>query len=377
MRIILAILLMASPVFGQNWTENNGKREWAQAERTKVMVSHEFEMISWPGLPDSTYFKIDLGGLPGDFTWVADTTIVRLDTYFDARFYDSNGGLEWEAILYQKPGNQFSWTFPIEYNNLEFLYQPLVLPDDPNAIVLDYPDSVAGSYAVYHSGKRWNEYKAGKAFHIYRPKAWDSAGDTVWLDLDIDTVANEITIAGTRQWFRNAVYPVTIDPYFGYQSDGSTSIGLPNWPAARGNRYDTDQYTASAGDVVDSIYFYAGDNNDDAYFGVYTTSTDVPNIRLDTIGSVSLPPTDAWNVIACNISLSDGVEYTLVFRADQDISTYADVLSNGISGDNGSGLPATWSEDFTQNYRLSLYAKYTAGGAAPTGNRRLILLRSD
>lgn len=364
----LIIILLASTAWGQSWErpdpEKNKRVHHNNSRHMRIDVDDStFTLAKWDDLDAPAYMRLILSDISPSFFEMSGDTIMVNHNKFTARFYMADEhALEWEIIFYSKP-NKNSWTFPIDTENLEYLYQPLVLPDDPYVVIFDYPDSVAGSYAVYHSSKRWNEYKTGKAFHIYRPKAYDSAGDTVWLDLSIDTVASTMTIAGKREWFRNAIYPVTVDPYFGYQSSGSTSSGLPNWPCARGNGNPADQYTASTGDVVDSIYFFAGDNKDDAYFGVYTTTGDVPNTRVDTTGGVELPATDAWNVLSCNIALSDGVEYTLVFRADQDITTYLDVLLSGMFGDNGTGFPATFSNDFTQNYRVSLYAKYTAGGA--------------
>ena len=245
---ILLILLMAVSVSAQTWHENNGKREWAH-NRTRIMVSNDLEIVSWPGLPDSTYFKVGIG-LPTDSIWYSgDTTTLRLSEYYDARFYNTvDNRLEWEAVLYQKPGNQYSWTFPMESNNLVFYYQAELTQEEIDREAVR-PDSVIGSYAVYHTSNKNNEYKTGKALHIYRPKAWDSAGDTVWIGLDIDTVTNELTIAGTRPWFRDAVYPVTIDPTIGKTDIGGSGTVSPYFWANSGT-------IGAVGGTIDSYHVY-------------------------------------------------------------------------------------------------------------------------
>lgn len=367
----IAIFLLAPAAWAQNWNENNGKREWAQAPRTKVMVSHELEMISWPGLPDSTYFKIDVGSITDSIWYSGDTTTIGISEYFHARFYNIGNMLEWEAILYQKPGNQFSWTFPIEHNNLDILYQSTTYSEREIELNAYRPDSVKGSYAAYHSYRAWNQYKNSKAFHIYRPKAWDSAGDTVWLDLDIDTVANELTITGNRQWFRDAVYPVTIDPTFGYTTMPGSSVGVNNtWSYL--NRHPPDVLGSDGTEMIKTLLFFydppsAGTQS---YMGIYdwTLADSCADSKVAT-SSISVTDTDWAGALwwPHSVEYSPSANDTLSLAiGDFEAGTfflYYDVQDQGADEITGD-LPDPWGAcvGATDDWRFGMYGTFDAEG---------------
>ncbi|GAI88795.1 unnamed protein product, partial [marine sediment metagenome] len=94
------------------------------------------------------------------------------------------------------------------------------------------PLNVEGSYAVYHATKgkvhssqaEAEKYKVGKAFHIYRPIAEDALGNKAWCALHIDgyTDPKNLTITVPQQFLDEATYPVTIDPDFGEEGEGSS-----------------------------------------------------------------------------------------------------------------------------------------------------------
>src|SRR3990167_10435198 len=71
------------------------------------------------------------------------------------------------------------------------------------------------------------EYKTGKAFHIYRPKVIDANGVETWGDLNIDEQNGLLTVTIDQTWLETALYPVIVDPTFGYTSIGvSTSATI-------------------------------------------------------------------------------------------------------------------------------------------------------
>jgi len=381
-------------VSAQRWQENNGKREWAQSDRSKIMVSNDLEMIGWPGLPDSTYFKIGIG-LPSDSIWYeGDITNIELSEYYHARFYNiGDEALEWEAILYQKPGNQYRWTFPYESNNLRFYYQPELTQAEIDSGAIR-PDSVVGSYAIYHSSKQNNKriingmdttyenYRTGKAFHLYTPKAWDSAGDTVWLDLDIDTVAHEITLEGTRQWFRDAVYPVTIDPHFGYDGVGASAYA--------GSADDADVFffpftTSGEAGAIDSFAAYINDGTFDPCNytnAIYEEDSNEPTARLatsvefDSEGSIQ----GGWVVMEIDgsYSLVDATTYWLASGSDTRAWVQYDAAgTDDIRLDDGVYPPDenAASELFDGNVlRVSFYVVFTAAGAADAYEGQFIII---
>lgn len=133
------------------------------------------------------------------------------------------GGFEFEIILKEKPSsNQI--VLNIQAQGLRFSYQPPLTQEEIDE-GSSRPDNVVGSYAVYHAKKKGNQYMTGKAFHIYRPQAEDSIGNKAWCELYIDEYIDpkNMTITVPQQFLNEAVYPVTIDPDFGYTSIGGTS----------------------------------------------------------------------------------------------------------------------------------------------------------
>lgn len=127
-----------------------------------------------------------------------------------------DGGLEIELHLKHKPDtNRFD--FSIETKGLNFYYQPALTKEEIDEGV-ERPENVIGSYAVYHATKRNNrvggmEYKTGKAFHIYRPKAIDADGAETYCDIHIQVQGESGTMTKTvpQEFLNKAKYPVIIE----------------------------------------------------------------------------------------------------------------------------------------------------------------------
>ena len=125
-------------------------------------------------------------------------------------------GFEFDITLTTKPNNNV-YTMSIETKGLIFSKQEAI-SDDKLKTEFMSPRAV-GSYAAYHDSKQSNEYKSGKAFHIYRPIIKDADGWEVWGDIEIDT---EMHITIPQDFIDNATYPIVIDPTFGYTTVGSS-----------------------------------------------------------------------------------------------------------------------------------------------------------
>jgi len=151
-----------------------------------------------------------------------------------------DGGLRFELVLKAKPLTN-SFTVPIKSKNLRFSYQPF-LTEQNIAEGTKCPLNVEGSYAVYHATKKHNQYMTGKAFHLYRPIAEDALGHKVWCSLHIDGHLDpkNLTITIPQQFLEEAIYPVTIDPDFGYTTQGQTVS------AYLASEYDGDEHRAGA-----------------------------------------------------------------------------------------------------------------------------------
>ena len=165
------------------------------------------------------------------------------DTKKEVHFYPlkakeqmEDGGFEIEVLLKEKPISN-KVVLNIETQSLDFFYQPALTQKEIDEGAFR-PENVIGSYAVYHSTKQGHiigqtNYKAGKAFHIYRPKIIDKNGDWIWGEMNINKKKGTLTITIDQNWLNNAIYPVNVDPTFGYTTAGSGSFG--NATNARGS----------------------------------------------------------------------------------------------------------------------------------------------
>ncbi len=155
------------------------------------------------------------------------------------------GGAELDLVLKRNPGTD-TFHFRLDWQNLEFLYQP-PLNEDPvpqadscsetrcfrnGQLVAERPENVVGSYAVYlrdrvsgdYRAVGGKNYRAGKAFHIFRPKVIDAADNWVWARLDVDAPAHRLTVSVPAGFLDRAVYPVRVDPTFGYAQVGANKF---------------------------------------------------------------------------------------------------------------------------------------------------------
>ena len=169
-------------------------------------------------------------------------------------------GFEFDITLATKPDTNV-YTMSIKTKDLKFGKQPAISDDK---VKTEYQSPrVTGSYAVYHDSKQGNEYKSGKAFHIYRPIIKDATGWEVWGDLDIDT---EMRITIPQDFIDNATYPIVIDPTFGYTTQGATAVTTSNLTVASdailattGNLASVIGVSGQSLDTVAGIYNGAGE----------------------------------------------------------------------------------------------------------------------
>jgi len=294
-----------------------------------------------------------------------------------------DGGFEFEWVLNKKPKSNVLRT-TIQHKGLDFFYQPALTAEEiKQGNVRD--ENVVGSYAVYHSTKRNNivggmEYQTGKAFHIYRPHAVDADGVKVWCELDIKE--GELTVTVPQDFLNTAVYPVVVDPTFGYTSVGASSISLV------GNNFCSATEATSPGSfAIDSITVHAGANNGTPRLGkagVYTSSGNFDLIDGVTGDEITLTATSGWltSSFVTKPDVSDSVTYMLgiLFKGTG--------LTGSISGDFGSpnktffdtsnnfDVPQSWGTRSTgANSQISIYATYTAASSynPAFAHRRLLL----
>lgn len=161
------------------------------------------------------------------------------------------GGYELEIELAKKPTSNI-FEFEIKgAGELDFFYQAELTQKEKDDGA-ERPDNVIGSYAVYHKTKKDYSkgklnYKTGKAYHIYRPKAIDADNNEVWGELDYKNGVLSVTVPQT--FLDTAVYPVKVDPTFGYTTaGGSNSSNL--------NLITGSEFTIPEAGTADSLSWY-------------------------------------------------------------------------------------------------------------------------
>jgi hypothetical protein len=281
-----------------------------------------------------------------------DLDIISIDPSEENEY----GGVEFNLTLYKKPDTN-TWSFPIDLTNLVAYYQPALTPEEI-AEGCERPDNVVGSYAVYHSSKRDNQYKTGKAFHIYRPKIIDSDGNWIWGELYLND--NVLNITVDSDWLKKAKYPVVVDPTIGYNVAGSS------FTLTYGISGCISTYVESEG-IVSSISAYIKAS---ATYGPFHAVTHIYRYpgwsKISTDGTSELYVTSIsykWYNFYYNSSpiLTEGESYQPVIWSD---------VANYIRYDSGSTHPfistedeygPTWPETvstFQYLYLLSIYATY-------------------
>jgi len=299
--------------------------------------------------------------------------IVYTTPVYTARFYEAAGGFEFDITQHVKPASRVI-EFTLRHKGLNFFYQPALTQTQIDEGV-ERPADIVGSYAVYHASKSnhisgQTNYKAGKAFHIKRPWAEDSTGKRVWCDLNINPVANLMTITLPKQFYNNSTWPILIDPTFGFSSIGGSNGGAIN-DRAYGHGNATQHYNASSGDTVTKIEMYTRSTGSGLVdLGVYDMlGAGVNNANKLGSSQINVPTNSAsWIANSVSISLTAGNDHFLAHKGTGSARRYWDNTSAGDSTeDTGSVTSAvldnTWTENTTDNETVSLFATYTTGGS--------------
>jgi len=281
----------------------------------------------------------------------------RIARFYDKNTGDENGGFEFEVEFASKPASNIV-EFTIQTKGLTFTKQP-------------DGTSVPGSYAVYHQEKTGNfvggkHYRTGKAFHIYKPHAVDFEGVEVECALDINVVTGILSVTVPQNFIDDAVYPIIVDPTFGY-----TSIGASNATAAADAISGIGDLPASSGDV-DSISFYAraASGTADIITALYDSGgTDNPTDYIDeTAEKTGITTTAAWHTLNFSTppAVAASTEYYICYAENADITFYYDVVASSAFFKLSAMTYPTWPSEIIgetgSNARRSIYATYTAAG---------------
>lgn len=289
---------------------------------------------------------------------------------------NEDGGVEFEWVVPEKPKSNVLIA-TIQTKGLDFFYQPPLTNEEVEQGD-ERPENVVGSYAVYHKTKGGmnrsdrREYKAGKAFHIYRPWIYDKSGDGVYGDLNIDQEKGLLTVTVPQDFLEKAVYPVVVDPTFGY-----TSIGASTGTMSDDHVVLVGNLTAVNG-VLDSISTYRSSDssvntwkmavyNNITYHGTsfYPQSADLVGETVEgedtTLGWNTLNANGTVTLTSGDVGLSRWDESG--FTSDYYYDTGTSYVSSDSTTYDGSAFPNPYgatnvSANNPQN--VSIYATYTA-----------------
>ena len=312
-----------------------------------------------------------------------DNKIELIGEKKEVHFYDiqneeyPEGATEFEVILKEKPLSNVV-EFTLVDKDVEYFYQPALTKKEIDEGVVR-PENVANSYAVYAKTPKTNyvggkEYKVGKIGHIYRPKIIDAKGIEVWGDLRIENGVLSVTIP--QDFLDNAIYPVIVDPTFGYTSVGASTITL--WTDyMRGGNFSSPSDAGGASVSSLSMYIQKNTSYSAANVKGIIALWSNKNILTNGVGSgVVTSVTAGWKTSTFSTSptVSASTAYLLAHIPDNPFDEYFDSAGwmnddwYDTSNDYDSPTSPTdggWGEGGI----WSIYATYTAGGTVTSDER--------
>lgn len=329
----------------------------------------QFKTLHWDNeanfslrLVDGAYEEAEVRTVKDKIEWERAGRIARM--YNVDGFED--GGFEFEVELSAPPASNVL-EFSIQAKGFDFFYQP-ELTDEEKTEGGQRPENVIGSYAVYHKTKANNyvggkEYRVGKAFHIYRPNAVDANGKETWCDLSIDEANGLLTVTVPQKFLDDAIYPVKIDPTFGYTTIGASTLGTLAPHAC--------QFTTIEAGTITSITTYESSSSTPAVLGnaIYSESAGIPDAKLaEDSGNVSLSTTPAWVTTNLSYTFLASTNYWLAqWPNGFNGNYYYDVGSTGqrsFSSGTFEIWPNPWTNSGTSARKVSIYATYTAAATS-------------
>ena len=364
------------------WSEVEIPEEDIPSAKLKKWGDETFIKISYPDF-QSVSPKQDKGKLK----WKNGKKEVHLYSLEPREFEGfkqlEQGGFEFEIIYKSKPATN-KIVLNIETEGLKFYYQPLLnLNSHPeadhcteticynknNELIVWRPENVVGSYAVLHNtqDKLWKteeegeKYKAGMFGMIYRPKIIDSNNWEVWGELNISN--GKLTIAIPQSFLDNAVYPVIVDPTFGFETKGASRSA----PSADYTSFAVGTPTDGDG-TADSISFYCElqDGDLDYMKGCLWLKSDLSlqDNGVTDIGTVQ--QNEDWLVMNFSTppSITDATDYYVGTIAQYTGRSYI-WFTAGSTGDGGwdlnnYGTPANMTAPLGNNTNMySAFCTYT------------------
>lgn len=313
-------------------------------------------------------------------------------------FYPKNiseyGDVEYEIIVYRNtllPLVSNTISFTINSKNLNFYYQP-PLDKELNAkdydflnsthaikndiVMFERPENIVGSYVVYHKSKVGNEYKTGQAFIIYRPLITDANNKTSWATLNI--TGNTMSISLNSTFLSTAIYPISIDPSFGYETKGGTATALAFYqkiPLVQTWNVLGSVFNLTAGSgTANNMTVYL--KNTDSVYGTSVECGMYFNLnqsKIQITNTTTLAASyDNWLLcdFATEPTLVINTEYILLAKSTLPRTSGKCIYMYYNAGDANQGCSDIfdiWHDPYTDlgygTTKYSIYCNYTSSGA--------------
>jgi hypothetical protein len=272
---------------------------------------------------------------------------------------DEKGRLKWDIEFTEKPkSNKITWE--LKYSKGIEFYRQNALSEEEKKYGLERSDDIVGSYAVYCNNKH-NNYKTGKLCHIYKPFCIDATGKEVYAELFIDN--KNLTITIPQDYLDTAVYPVILDPTFGYTSVGASGLHADGYAFGC-------KFTGAAGTATSLSAYVTSATSKNWKYALFSNNSNTLTLVSGTTEGSGIA--SGWSELALSSSsVISASSYALVLQG-VDTTVYFYYDSGGDSGQQGYrdrtyssawATPETWA--FPNSNRLSVYCTYSTG---ETGN---------
>jgi hypothetical protein len=301
----------------------------------------------------------------------------KLVEFFDLPASDEHpsGGFEFLITLKEK-GAPLTVNFTLNLNNVVLYRQPPMAErigmdgivsgnetqgfDERGNIIHQCPENIVNSLAIYHANTPLNKvgginYKSGKIGDIYRPKAIDQRGNETWCEMVLER--NILSITVPKEWAEKAEWPIKVDPTFGYNTIGGSSVSGISFPVCHVGSGLI--YTAGSRERITQFSVYGSGGGCDA--ALYTISGGVPVDLLGSATAIDLPASAGWaNSAAVSIIMGNGITYGMATGNYTTATLYYDVTTgNQRSAETRAGaLQTPWSHANYSAAQYSFYATY-------------------
>ena len=299
-----------------------------------------------------------------------DGKIVWSKGNLEAHFYDLSltehpeGAFEFDITLKEKPATN-KVEFSLNDKGVEYFYQPALTQQeiDEGAV---RPENVIGSYAVYYKDCPANYvdgklYRTGKFCHIYRPQIIDANGNKVWGELAIDEQAGILTVTIPQEFLDSALYPILVDPTFGYTTQGASS------QYSNPDLFDGSVFTSPAGanGTVSSLSFYSASEGTGNSKGIIILHSNL-SLLSNGVGSIVDLPLDTPALLTSTFStpptITENTEYILGVvcnSADAFFKYDTGTANQGHTEANNYTTPTGLTSPTHSTRQYSIYATYT------------------